>query len=127
MSFESWLMRNLVKVFNSHLPGSNSSHPIYHNVLRWVRNEPYFASAKVLGASAWDDILETGELSAWTLKQHLITKQLLNDVLQKDGGGQDKHATVAAIQSLLGFEVRVLKSTAQTQICLTSASASHWR
>ena len=63
-------------------------------------------SAKLLNASGWDDILESGELSLWTNRQRLITTQLLNEDLTNRGEVQNKHVTVAATLSFLGFEVR---------------------
>jgi len=62
-------------------------------------------SAKLLNASGWDDILERGELSPWTTRQRFITLQLLNDTFTNDVGTQNNHITIAALQSLLAFEV----------------------
>lgn len=63
-------------------------------------------SAKLLNASGWDDILEMGSLSPWTTRQRFITIRLLNDTLANEREARHKHSTVAAIQSLLAFEVR---------------------
>ena len=93
------------QVFDVHLHGEVDSHPFFSSVVQWATSNVHFASTKLLNASGWDDILESGELSIWTNRQRFISMRLLNDALTTDHGAENKYATVAAIQSLLGFEV----------------------
>jgi hypothetical protein len=64
---------------------------------------PHFASAKILNASGWDDVIESGQLNLWTVRQKSITAELLHHALVDIT--QNPHITVAAIQALLSFEV----------------------
>ena len=94
------------QVFDLHLRGRNHSHPFFRNVVVWSINDPHFMSAKLLSASGWDDILESGELSPWTSRQRLVSVKILRDTIINEPEVLDKPATVGAIQALLGFEVR---------------------
>jgi hypothetical protein len=71
-------------------------------------SEPHFMSAKLLNASGWDDVLESGELTLWTVRQRFITIRLLRDALTNEVWRKDKYSTIAAIQALLAFEVRII-------------------
>jgi hypothetical protein len=81
-----------------------NGHSFLRNVITWSITFPHFTSAKLLNASGWDDIEESGELSPWTRRQRFITVKILNDLLKEDFKVYND-ATIAAIQSLLGFEV----------------------
>lgn len=93
-------------VFDFYIRKDTGSYPFLHNVIRWAISDAHYTSAKLLNASGWDDILESGKLSPWTVRQRFITIQLLNDTLTNDVGAENKHVTIAAIQSLLTFAVR---------------------
>jgi hypothetical protein len=82
-------------------------HSFSHNIFSWAITYPHFTSAKILNASGWDDVQESGELSSWTLRQRSITMRLIDHTLKAECEGH-KDATIAAIQSLLGFEVLLL-------------------
>lgn len=99
--------------------------PFLKNVVRWTISDAYFMSAKLLNASGWDDVLEYGKVSPWTTRQRFITIRLLNDTFVKDAGAKT-HVIIAALQSLLAFEVCI---TTHLRVCLVDSDfnplASH--
>jgi hypothetical protein len=95
------------QVFDIHLRGHVESSRFLQNEIRWAITDPHFTSSKLLNASGWDDILVTGVLSPWTIRQRFVTIRLLNDTFTNDAGARNSLVTVAAVQSLLGFEVSV--------------------
>ncbi len=84
--------------------GGVPSHPLSRSMITWSITSPHFTSAKLLNASAWDDVEEFGELTSWTLRQWSSTTWLLNDTLKIELEVR-KDATIAAIQSVLGYLV----------------------
>lgn len=92
------------------------------NIVRWAIADPHFMSAKLLNASSWDDVQESGELSSWTIRQRCITIRLLSDTLDYGTGQYQQHVTVAALQSLLAFEVCFILSDL---VDISHMSASH--
>ncbi|TAQ87783.1 hypothetical protein B7494_g3881 [Chlorociboria aeruginascens] len=104
-SFSIETTRRMHRFFDIHLRGNIDSHPFYVNVFRWSISDPYFMSAKLLNASGWDDILESGDLSLWTTRQRFIAIRLLNDALDNNAAAKDRQAMVATVQSLLSFEL----------------------
>jgi hypothetical protein len=83
---------------------SRTGHPFYQNIIPWTVENPALMSVKILNASAWDDINETGRISPWSFHQRSVSLKLLHDLLS-----QLQHAcsdvTIATLQGLLGFEV----------------------
>lgn len=78
--------------------------PQHSNVLRWAVTTPYYTSAKLLQASGWDDVQDSGELSEWTARQRCITVRLLDDAFAT-GAKLEVQATVSTVLLLLSFEV----------------------
>lgn len=62
-------------------------------------------SAKILTASAWDDINNVGEISNLTLEQGVITRRLMNDSFNNVHEASSD-VNIAALISLLIFDVR---------------------
>ncbi|KAH8590551.1 hypothetical protein B0O99DRAFT_304920 [Bisporella sp. PMI_857] len=75
-----------------------------NNVIQWAVATPHFISAKLLYASGWDDICNSGEMSESTVHQRSITIRLLNNALTSECK-LDMKATVSTFQLLLGIEV----------------------
>jgi hypothetical protein len=97
-----------LQVLDVHMRLQINGHPFLRNVIKWSITYPQFTSTKLLNASGWDDIQESGQLSPWTRRQHVIAIKILNESVKEGNHAMHNDATVAAILSLLGFEVRVL-------------------
>ena len=77
----------------------------WHKAVYAAITHPALMSAKILNASAWDDLKTTGNINDIALQQCQITRRLLNEALS------DRHqcfgdATVSALNSLALFDVR---------------------
>jgi hypothetical protein len=84
---------------------SEQHRPYVGSVICWAVETPHFMSAKLLRASAWDDMRDSGKLSEWTVQQRCITSRLLNDSF-RTGTKINMLLAVSTIQLLLEFEVR---------------------
>jgi hypothetical protein len=80
-------------------------HKFFMSVIYAAITHPALMSAKILSASAWDDLNKAEHISAITLQQSHITRQLMNDSLSN----QEQcfsDVTAAALISVLLFDVR---------------------
>lgn len=80
-------------------------HRFFSTVIYAAITHPALMSAKILNASAWDDLSATDNISAITLQQSHITRQLLNESLaNREQCFSD--VTTAALIAVLLFDVR---------------------
>lgn len=76
----------------------------FSSVIYAAITHPALMSAKILNASAWDDLSSTENISAITLQQSHITRQLLNESLAyQEQCFSD--VTTAALIAVLLFDV----------------------
>jgi phospholipase/lecithinase/hemolysin len=79
-------------------------HKFFLSIIYAAINHPALMSAKILSASAWDELNTTEHISSITMQQSNITRELLNGALtNREQCFSD--VTVAALLSLLLFDV----------------------
>lgn len=82
-------------------------HPFFSSVVPAVNFHVPLMSAKLLHASAWDDINNNCEISELTLFQRRIAEGIMSDCLAESKLA-DSDANLLALLALLAFEVLLL-------------------
>ncbi|KAL1965848.1 hypothetical protein VTN77DRAFT_5169 [Rasamsonia byssochlamydoides] len=95
-----WRMQSFVYQY---LQSSREAHPFFRTVIPASISHVPLISAKILNASAWDDLNGAGGISDVTLHQRSIALSLLNDALANlDEACSD--VNIAAMMSFLTFD-----------------------
>ncbi|PLB50215.1 hypothetical protein P170DRAFT_139099 [Aspergillus steynii IBT 23096] len=89
---------------------SHDVHPSFHIVVLAAATHAPLMSAKILTASTWDDLNNTGEISNLTLKQGVITRRLIIGSLSNIHEASSD-VNIAALVSILIFDVRQISLT----------------
>lgn len=108
LEFECW--RGLVYVLTSfsvmydYVHPGTALHSFFLSIIYAAVDHPALMSAKILSASAWDDLNKTEHISPITMQQSNITRELLNGSLANEEQ-RFSDVTVAALLSVLLFDV----------------------
>lgn len=101
------LMYFCFQVLYRYIEASAELHPFYYSVVPAVDFHVPLMSAKLLNASAWDDLNRDGEIGPLTLFQRTIAEGIMSDHLAESNLANDD-ANLLALLTLLAFEVLML-------------------
>jgi hypothetical protein len=86
------------------MEASAELHPFFYSVVPAVDSHVPLMSAKLMNASAWDDLNTSGEISNLTFFQRRIAEEIMSDYLAESQLG-NSDANLLAFLTLLAFEV----------------------
>ncbi|OOQ81812.1 hypothetical protein PEBR_43273 [Penicillium brasilianum] len=92
----------------------------FSSVIYAAVTHPALMSAKILNASAWDDLSSTEHISAITLQQSHITRQLLNESLAHQEQCFSDVSTAALI-ALVNFDLNAFENDRAGLECIIEA------
>ncbi|KAE9367056.1 hypothetical protein N431DRAFT_515833 [Stipitochalara longipes BDJ] len=102
--FKAETAKRMHKFFDLHVRQGDHPEAFIDDLAKWAITIPHYTSSKLLNASGFDDLQDSGELSPWTLRQRSIALRLMRNALENKS---EVHipATIAAMQGLLAFEI----------------------
>ncbi|KAJ6031064.1 hypothetical protein N7540_001796 [Penicillium herquei] len=81
-------------------------HPFFSTVVSAAVSHPVLMSAKILNASAWDDLMVHDKIEKLTFEQSTITRYLLSQTM--DSRDNSKVVNLAALVAILLFDCSVI-------------------